>query len=183
MCPVCAKPFREPHLAVCCGKHFCETCLSTWSKRLKGISSCLYCRAEGSDFNHVVNKGLRGEILELKVYCTYRGDGCCWVGELAALETHLTSDSSKGCGYVTVKCPYDRMSLMFTSNWCGSTLRRKDIKHHLEHYCKLRSYRCEYCGCKGTYNNEALKCKTLCACSIITHDIVEILNNKIVRHK
>ena len=33
ICPICAKPFREPHLAVCCGKHFCESCLVEWSEK------------------------------------------------------------------------------------------------------------------------------------------------------
>ncbi len=22
-CQICAKPFRDPHLVVCCGKHYC----------------------------------------------------------------------------------------------------------------------------------------------------------------
>ena len=26
-CQICTKAIREPHLAVCCGQHFCESCL------------------------------------------------------------------------------------------------------------------------------------------------------------
>ena len=32
-CQICAKVIREPHLAVCCGQHFCESCLNKWFTR------------------------------------------------------------------------------------------------------------------------------------------------------
>ena len=28
ICQICTKVLREPHLAVCCGQHFCESCLN-----------------------------------------------------------------------------------------------------------------------------------------------------------
>ena len=32
-CQICTKQFRDPHLVVCCGKHFCTSCLTEWSRK------------------------------------------------------------------------------------------------------------------------------------------------------
>ena len=58
-CQICTKVIREPHLTVCCGQHFCESCLNRWWTT-EGKKSCPHCRADaGASFNHVINKGLR----------------------------------------------------------------------------------------------------------------------------
>ena len=142
ICQVCTKVLREPHLAVCCGQHFCESCLNEWFDRQQ---SCPHCRAEG--FHHVINKGLRSEINELKIKCSHHREGCEWRGELGALKTHL--ESQNGCGYEYVECP----------NKCESfpglgdilTFQRKYLKRHLTCDCYLRPYQCEFCGHKDTY--------------------------------
>ena len=137
-CQICTKVIREPHLAVCCGQHFCESCLNKWFTR-QGKESCPHCRAEGEGFNHVINKGLRSEINQLKVKCSNHGKGCEWKGELGALKTHL--ESEKGCGFVIVDCP----------NRCSVVVLRKELKIHLKSKCSLRSYQCEHCGFKDTF--------------------------------
>ena len=140
ICQICTKVLREPHLAVCCGQHFCESCLNKWFDRQKGRESCPHCRAEGDVFNHVIHKGLRSEINELQIKCSHHEEGCEWRGELGALKTHLESQS--GCGYEDEKCP----------NKCvWEILKRKDLKNHLTHVCYLRPYQCEFCGLKDTY--------------------------------
>ena len=145
ICQICANVLREPHLAVCCGQHFCESCLNQWFEK-KRKESCPHCRAEGKAFNHVINKGLRSEINQLEVKCSNHGKGCKWTGELGALKTHLESD--KGCGFVEVKCP----------NWCRRVfnvklIQRKDLDRHLKSECDCRPYQCEHCGYKDTYHN------------------------------
>ena len=100
ICQICCKVLRKPHLTVCCGQHFCESCLNGWFNRHRK-QSCPHCRAEGKEFSHVINKGLRNEINQLKVICSNHDKGCKWMGELGALKTHLESD--KGCGFVEVK--------------------------------------------------------------------------------
>ena len=57
-CLICAKPFRDPHLVVCCGKHYCSSCLIDWFRGKNGRESCPHCRAKGAKFTHVINKGL-----------------------------------------------------------------------------------------------------------------------------
>ena len=96
-CQICAKVLREPHLVVCSGQHFCESCLNEWLKKQRK-QSCPHCRAQGKAFNHVINKGLRSEINQLRVNCSNRVNGCQWTGELGSLKTHL--ESEKGCGYI-----------------------------------------------------------------------------------
>ena len=139
-CQICAKVIREPHLAVCCGQHFCESCLSKWFAR-QDKESCPHCRAEGKGFHHVINKGLRSEINQLKIKCSNRGEGCGWTGELGQLKMHLTSE--KGCGFVIVVCP----------NKCqpGYTILRKELAVHLKSVCLLRPYQCKYCGHQDTF--------------------------------
>ena len=162
-CPICDKPLHKPHVTNCCGKHFCETCLqSTWTHRGKRNESCPHCGTKVKEFNHFVNQGLQNEISKLKVRCIYRRDGCKWEGKLEDLNTHLNNDSrsdiSEGCGYVEVNCPnYTISRRSFLSNRhreveCNFRGKRKDLKHHLKNDCKLRDYRCDYCGHIDNYN-------------------------------
>ena len=134
-CNICTKVLRDPHLTVCCGQHFCESCLDHWFKKQK--TTCPHCRHE--NFNHVLNKSLKREIDDLEIRCTKQGLGCQWVGELSSLQTHL--DSDKGCGYVEVQC----------SNKCGAKMKRKELKAHFERQCPLRTIQCQYCRYEDTY--------------------------------
>ena len=139
-CQICTKVIREPHLAVCCGQHYCESCLDKWFQKHRK-KSCPHCRAEGAGFNYVINKGLRSEINQLKIKYSNRSKVCEWTGELGLLKIHLESD--KGCGFVGVNCP----------NKCNSSsvLLKKDLNNHLKSECFHRQYQCEHCGHKDTY--------------------------------
>ena len=145
-CNVCAKVLRDPHLAVCCGQHFCESCLNKWFTR-QGKESCPHCRAEGDKFNHVIHKGLRSEINQLKIRCSNHGEGCQWTGELGELKHHLESDN--GCGCVMVECPNKCCTLGLGK--VIMVLKREDMPDHLNQYCYLRPYWCEFCGLKDTF--------------------------------
>ena len=134
-CNICTKVLRDPHLTVCCGQHFCESCLDYWFKKQK--TTCPHCRHE--NFNHVLNKALKREMDDLETRCTKQSLGCQWVGELSSLQTHL--DSDKGCGYVEVQC----------SNKCGIITKRKELKAHLEQQCPLRKIQCQYCHYENVY--------------------------------
>ena len=74
-CLICTKVLRDPNLAVCCGQHYCESCLIRWS-RSQGGKSCPHCRAKGRVFNHVIHKGLGREINKLKIKCSHHRKGC-----------------------------------------------------------------------------------------------------------
>ena len=148
ICQICTKVLREPHLAVCCGQHFCESCLNKWFNRQQGRQSCPHCRAEGAAFSHVINKGLRSEINQLKIRCINRGEGCEWTGELGTLKTHL--ESERGCGFVEVKCP-NKCLQVYTHPATTTCVKRKDLGKHLTDSCYLRPYQCTFCGLKDTY--------------------------------
>ena len=74
ICQICTKALRDPHLAVCCVQHFCESCLNHWFTR-QCKQSCPHCHAEGEAFNHVIHKGLRSEVNQLKIRCSNHGEG------------------------------------------------------------------------------------------------------------
>ena len=151
-CIICAKVLREPRLAVCCGQHFCESCLNKWFDRQPepGRNKCPHCCAEGDAFHHVINKGLRSEINGLKIKCSHHREGCEWRGELGALKTHLESKS--GCGYEDMECPNRCQECHGVDSSSKTTVvNRKDLELHLTHYCYFRPYECKFCGYEDTY--------------------------------
>ena len=151
VCQICTKVLRDPHLAVCCGQHFCESCLNKWFAQ-QGKESCPHCRAEREAFNHVIHRGLRSEINQLKIRCSNHREGCQWTGELGTLKQHL--ESNGGCGYVLVDCPNKCQSWSHTAvfHTVLTTMKRKDLEMHLTKHCYLRPYHCEFCGHKDTFN-------------------------------
>ena len=152
-CGICMKVLRDARLTVCCGHHYCETCLKQWlaSKTHEGKKSCPHCRKE--NFQSFPNKEKIREINEFKVYCSHRGKGCEWVGELGALKEHL--DSDKGCGYVVVRCTsgaYKHMGIYSRQMTCGVAMERCNLANHQNKECVYRQCRCQYCGYTDTYD-------------------------------
>ena len=134
---VCTKVLKDPHLTSCCGQHFCETCLNYWFEKHRQ-KSCPHCRAKGSGFNHFLDKKLKREISELKIWCSNKDKGCKWRNELQSLEKHIKS--ADGCGYVKVEC-----TIMFEE--CPKILR-KDLDEHVRNTCEYRSVTCIHCNKK-----------------------------------
>ena len=152
ICHICTKPLRDPHLTVCCGRNFCQSCLDQWSKKHQK-QCCPFCRTTGKDFQHVPDKKTKREINALKVRCSNSKKGCKWVGELGALKDHLDAGKD-GCGYVAVACPN-------ACKWNSQKVMRKDLQYHLKVECEERPYQCEHCGEKSTFiqiTREHYKC-------------------------
>ena len=143
-CSICTKVLRDAHLTVCCGQHYCASCLTHWTDTQRGRKTCPQCQEE--DFQHVPNKAIIREVNELKIHCTNstegEGYGCKWVGEIGALSNHLTSD--KGCEYVAVSC---------TNEGCYKRIKRRELEIHVNTECTERPYECDYCGHRDTYYN------------------------------
>ena len=124
VCNICTKALREPHLTVCCGQHFCESCLKNWFMK-RGKKSCPHCREE-KDFTHVPNKERQRDVFELKIHCTHHEEGCQWIGELGSQQMHF----DKVCGCVKVVC----------TNKCKldgevQKFKRKALQDHLDNEC------------------------------------------------
>ncbi len=150
-CQICAKPFRDPHLVVCCGKHYCESCLTT-SFLKTSVKNCPHCRAKGNKFQYVNHKGLKSEISELVIYCPKRDKGCKWEGQLGHLDAHQTS--KYGCDYEIIPCPNkceDTVEFHGDMYSISTYVYRKDLHRHLTSECFNRSYYCEYCHKSETY--------------------------------
>ena len=154
-CGICLKVLRDAQLTVCCGHHYCETCLKQWlaSKTHEGKKSCPHCRTE--NFQSFPNKAIIREINEFKIRCIRREKGCEWVGELGALKEHLESDN--GCLYVVVRCTNKAMKWMGTvflgpPMECSVAKERRHLANHLKTECVYRQYTCDYCGYADTYD-------------------------------
>ena len=143
-CPVCLELLiEEPHLAECCGRHFCGKCsnrlkpppakYSSWRSSYSKSFSCPICKSTSPRFNLVRDKSHDRTLGNELVYCVNKKllsnvdnddsvDGCDWVGELNYLKTHL----SKVCPCVDVLCPY-----------CDAGMMKRDM---VEHYSKCLFY-------------------------------------------
>ena len=166
-CSICFELLiDEPHLAGCCGRHFCGKCSDGLQppariSRRKGLT-CPLCHSSRPTFNVVRDKSHDRILGNQVVYCVNKlpsnvdnkdhdGSGmesCDWVGELNYLKTHL----SKDCPCVDVRCPY----------YCNmGKMKRRDIVEHTEHHCSERPYTCEHCGLEKSFssiNNHYSKC-------------------------
>ena len=150
VCPICLHVVMDnPHQTLCCGRHFCGTCISrvesqtkvVWLASGKGLVSqkkaCPNCRGECKTFP---DKNFERTIGSKVVYCQKRGkttEECCdWCGELKHYREHTSID----CPYELVECPAQQ---------CTKLSLRIDMKDHVANQCPFRPYECQYCGLMG----------------------------------
>ena len=156
-CNICLKVLRDAQLTVCCGQHYCDTCLKEWlnSKAQAGKKSCPHCREE--NFQSFPNKEKIREIKEFKIRCVHKEKRCVWVGEMDALKDHL----SKNCGCVKVKCKQSAYKVLTqgcarrtssVASICGGVMERRHLTRHQKNECLYRQYECEYCRHIDTYD-------------------------------
>lgn len=134
-CPVCLLVLRNPQNTSCCGTSFCRWCIT----RSKGTINPL-CPVCNQEFETHPNKWLQRTLNQLKVYCTYKKDGCDWVGPLSQLDEHLNCDAdiynlTNGCGFVPLQCQD-----------CNKSVPRKGYGIHISNFCDQRPFSCEFCG-------------------------------------
>ena len=139
-CPLCLHVTREPSLTSCCGQHFCQSCINRITSTRK---PCPFCTER--NFTVLLDKKQRRRVMELKVYCTMKEQGCTWTGDLGDLEAHIDSglQKSDGCQYINVIC----------SNKCGKGIQRRYLPVHLSEQCPNRVFTCEFCDYLNTYSN------------------------------
>ena len=117
-CPVCLLPFRDPHLVSCCGAKYCEPCIG----RVKAAGQpCPLCKQQ---FVSLLDRSLQRKVLELKIRCSRKKDGCEWEGELR----HLSNHEREECVWALVECGYH----------CGERLPRRQLAEHEQDVCPQR---------------------------------------------
>ena len=132
-CSVCLLALRDPSLTSCCGKHFCQSCIS----RIKNEGKpCPLCQEK--DYQLMLDKSIIRRVRELKIKCPNSGRGCEWAGELGSIERHL----DVSCGFVEVTCDYCK----------SEDILRNSLADHKK-VCPARPYRCEYCGFRDKWQS------------------------------
>ena len=137
VCKICHLPSKVPHLSVCCGHTFCESCLDGTKKVIAYPRACPMCRS--SNFKTFLNKQNERAIKSLLVFCTNKDKGCDWQGEVNDITGHL--GNSDGCQFEEVKC----------SNHCGLMLQRQHLPSHVDNECPCREVHCQYCSAAGQH--------------------------------
>lgn len=120
MCPTCQLTLCEPFLTDCCGRHFCQTCISPIRNNKE---PCPLCQA--ANFSVMIDQNVKKQVNQLLVHCDNHGDGCVWEGKLGKLEKHHNED----CGYTVTEC----------SLQCGKRLHRRMLEEHEADHCPNRS--------------------------------------------
>ena len=142
LCKICHYPACDPVLTECCGHNFCSRCLECYlQSTVIDHSSCPYCREE--KFQTMPDKKTKRSVLNLKVFCPHKYQGCTWIGELRSMEDHVNENSNNNIG-----CPFTELQC---SNGCGVVMQRRLVEGHLKSECELREVKCEYCNTTGSY--------------------------------
>ena len=153
-CPICLLILREPYQVTCCGETFCQDCIQPIKTRNRPCPKC-----QRTNFDHYPDKGLEQELYSSRVFCSNKGKGCDWLGELRQLDQHLNANPDEnnqfnGCAFTNIKCLY-----------CAKEDQRLAIKRHQTGYCKKRSFVCKICKeFESTYDDvtkiHILSCKS-----------------------
>ena len=122
LCESCGLVAREPSLTVCCGKHYCQTCIS---HLLRDSKPCPGCGAV--PFNAILDKNYQRKVLALRVHCTLKDCGCQWTGQLEQLDTHLDVDTREHLALMAAASV--RMSWEFEQKLRG---QRDEFQGYLE---------------------------------------------------
>ena len=133
-CPICLSVMNDPHLTSCCGRHYCQACIT----RIQIMAQpCPICKKNG--FTTLFDRQLRNRISVLNVYCPMESKGCSWQGKYEDLQLHLSVGKVKGeCLYISVPCPFE----------CEESITRLHLSKHMKQECANRQRQCRVCyGC------------------------------------
>ena len=82
-CPVSVEVMRNPHQTDCCGSHISA---EVAERLIKDGKPCPLCKV--STFTTHRDQYFQRIILDEKVHCLHKGNGCDWVGSLCELQDH-----------------------------------------------------------------------------------------------
>ena len=137
-CPVTFELLKDPRQTnSCCGHHLSRTA----AEQLEAESEpCPLCKKE--PLKTAEDLFFKRKVLQLKVRCKSKPQGCLWVRELGDLDNHLKLGSVDGkCQFVDVECPFK----------CEKRIKRRELEEHKLNECLKRPFTCEHCDYKSTY--------------------------------
>ena len=132
ICRICKLVSRDPHQAACCKSIFCSPCLKNYYKSTSSPTECPQCKNTLKEFRDMKTNN---EIMNLRVYCRKREEGCMWDGKLEELLRHFAA-----CSCRTVVCKS-----------CDAVMLRKYLSEHKKMSCPYRKYICPNCHTEGKY--------------------------------
>ena len=134
-CPVTFELLTDPRQTnSCCGRHLSRVVAEKLETEGK---PCPLCKKR--PLKTVDDLFFKRKVMEFQVRCNHKRKGCTWVGELRALEDHL---SVRGrCNFVDVECPLK----------CGQRVQRHNLEKHKSNECVKRPFICGHCGYESTY--------------------------------
>ena len=141
-CPICLEMLLDSsYLVSCCGNHICGNCIQSLSTKPTafcvlgpslGQKPCPLCKS--NTYEKVIDKGHQRAINSLKVYCSNKGKGCNWTGEVKQLLSHLLLDGGD-CHHQAYDCKYK----------CGQKFFRLFLVDHQLSGCIKRPIICQFC--------------------------------------
>ena len=134
-CKKCTLVARRLIFTSCCEESYCHACIAGIQEQGKPCPAC-----EQEAFTTVELMKYRKRVNQLQVYCSMKERGCDWSGTLEQLDTHLDPDQDN-CQYVDTKCPLN----------CHMTIPKNKVEQHVAQHCAKRSYVCQHCNFKATY--------------------------------
>ena len=85
-CPVTKDLLLQPYMTSCCGHHLSDEAVT----KIQGMGgACPICMM--TKWTAVLDKYIRRQIHQLRMFCRRKGKGCEWEGELSELEHHMKS--------------------------------------------------------------------------------------------
>lgn len=139
-CSICLGIIHDPQLIDClCGSSFCLSCIAPIQTEGKPCPLC-----KGHFATSIPDRRLQRTLNNLPIHCSFKEDGCNWVGELSKLNEHLNTTPSAqgepgnrdvGCPFVQVECTY-----------CKEQVQRRLVLDHEQLECSKRPAKCDFCN-------------------------------------
>lgn len=124
ICVICHNLLVRPAKCSQCFLHFCQDCISQWTKK---NNTCPNCRSAFK--SEKVERTLKEDIEDTKIICVYKSSGCSEIVNYEKIWQH-----QKSCDYKPTTC-----------QWCKNMKgNKKEVNIH-EQNCEARCIQCLGC--------------------------------------